>query len=1126
MKIYKIIISILLISLSVCQIKAEDSLLHKRPKNKPLLRLKDFNEQRFGSGEPDNIQRLNALIKEELQFKNNSSEKLLSDIPEWKNIGPFDIAGRVKSIAIDPKNNNIVYIGAAAGGIWKSINAGQSWTPIFDFQNATAFGALCIDPNNSSIIYAATGEMIIGGGIPYLGNGVYKSTDAGNTWFQIGLTQVASFSKIYVHPLNSNLVYASGAIRNGGVYKSTNAGIDWQRIYEGNITDLSVNPQNIDEIFAGINLNGVVYSSDGGVNWENRSTGLADLGGRVSVQAFSEDFKIVYTLFERKDGRGVVYKSSNSGKNWVMALNGNSSFFNEQGYYNNFISIHPKNSNIVLTGGIELWRTTDGGQNWEIVNDRTIPTKMHVDQHCATFSNSENNNVYVGNDGGVFRSTDAGFTWRSINTGLMITQFYAMNLDLKQKNRNFGGTQDNGTLGNPSNSWKMLVGGDGFDCFLHPNNPNILFGEIYYGDVFKYESTSDNYNFLNNGLPDDDIGTWHSPFIFDSKNHTMYLGRNALYVSYNYGDVFFQLTPRGSHQYTAIEPSKKNSRIIYAGNRMGVITVTTDAGITWRTISSPILPGKYITDMASSIIKDSVVYVSYSGYGDKHIFKSTNLGITWLQIDQSLPDIPVNSIILHPENESVIFAGTDIGVYVSYNDGKEWSIYGKKFPRTPIMDLKFHTNKLLMPTLTLRAASYGRSIWEVEVPENIISQPMITAPAGGEVYSGGAKMKTSWYGFEYPVRIEFSSDGNNFILFKDSVFQNILNLELPDIFSYSAKIKVISIKNGESRISNTFSIIPKSKGSILAESTVGFNPYGICFSDNNSLLVVDYRTGSILLMDINNFSISKKINSPVKGLYTDISISNNKDTIFLHKMETENGNGAEIIIIDTLGNLIKRVNSPAKYPMGLAYTDGSLYITDRDGTQKIYKMNTKTFQITEIMNNPKLEQFAPRCITYNNNLIHQVTTTFNSNVLVNSEITVFSAVNGTIIESIPLTNRTGVMNARGVDIDPTDGNYWVSDFNGSIYKIAAGKSTTDINDENPNLEIAVFPNPTSNKISLFFNHLSELSDKPIIYNLLGLTQKIEFSKISDNLFEADITNLPIGVYFISINNKFLKFIKN
>lgn len=1120
--------------LSAANQPIDDSSNSYRPIGKPLLRHNDFIKRRFEDMVIDDRLRINA-IEQSLAFDKYSAkyfENFLTSTPKWKNIGPFDIGGRVRSIAVHPTNTNILYIGAAAGGIWKSINGGSTWEPIFDFENATSFGSLAIDKNNPDVLYAATGEMIIGGGIPYLGNGVYKTTDAGKSWFQVGLTQVAAFSKIYVHPLNSNLIYASGAMRNGGVYKSTNAGNSWIKTYDGNITDLSINPLNQNELYAGVNIEGVVYSSDGGNSWEKRINGLTNLGGRISVQAYEKDFKILYCLAERGDTRGGIFKSTNGGIEWRLIFSGNDSFFNSQGYYNNFIAIHPSNPSIALAGGIDLWITNNGGANWTVVNDRTSPSRMHVDQHHAVFAPSQNNIVYVANDGGIYRSINTGMNWTDMNKGLHITQFYALSIDGMKSNRNFGGTQDNGTVGNPSDKWKMLVGGDGFDSFLHPNDPDILFGEIYYGEVFRYDIKRDNFKFLKSGLPSDDIGAWHSPFIFDERNHTIYLGRNAIYASYNYGEFFYALTPRYNHQFTAIAASNKNSRIIYAGNRVGQIIVTKDAGITWENINSSKLPGKYITSIITSPNDEATLYVSFSGYGNKHIFKSSNYGMDWTAIDLTLPDVPINSIILHPENEEIIFAASDIGVFATFNGGNDWLSYGSDLPRTPVMDLKFHSNRYVLPELTLRAATYGRSVWEIEVPKDILTQATIVSPSGGEFFIGGANTEISWYGFDYPVRVEYSQDFNSsFQLLQDSVYTNRINIQLPDINTFTARIRVVSLSSGQDLLSRTFSITPRYKGAILAQTSLGYNSYGIKFADKSKLWVVDYRNATINLYNKNNLALLRKLQSPVAGFYTDIAQSN--DTLFLHKMSDENGSNAELILIDTNGVLIRRIPSPANYPMGLSYSNGQVYLSERDGQKLIYKLDiSKDFAIQNLRVNPVLADFGPRCIAINNDLFHQVSTYFNSNTLSKSEVSVFSLTSGNIIESIQLTDRNGIINARGIDIDPEDGNYWITNFTGNLYKIASGENVTSVDDLVEKFNI--FPNPASDLVTISTNKigydLTSANNTIQIFDILGIevlsiNSKDEVSNRQNGLISIDISQLKRGIYYIRMGNNVEKFLK-
>ena len=196
----------------------------------------------------------------------------------------------------------------------------------------------------------------------------------------------------------------------------------FRSLYDGDITDLSLNPNNQNEVYAGVNIQGVIYTSDGGKNWENRSQGLTNLGGRVSVQSATGNNQILFALIERKDSRGAIFKSMNGGQNWNMVYDGKSSFFNSQGYYNNFISINPSNVNHVLAGGIELWQTNNGGNNWNSYSN------MHVDQHHAVFAPSLNNIIYLANDGGIYKSTNSGQNWRDMNKGLMITQFYAFKI--------------------------------------------------------------------------------------------------------------------------------------------------------------------------------------------------------------------------------------------------------------------------------------------------------------------------------------------------------------------------------------------------------------------------------------------------------------------------------------------------------------------------------------------------------------------------------------------------------------------------------------------------------------------------------------------------------------------------
>ena len=313
---YLLFFSMILIAFQSSFSQTDDEIRVTR-KPKPLLRILEFNKERFGDGPAQPESRIKAINQSNNILLNNSKNKafLQAQQPEWQSIGPNTLGGRVRSIAHHPTKTGVVYIGAAAGGIWKTTDGGNNWLPIFDNENSIAFGSIAIDKQNPKIIYAATGEMVIGGGTPYFGSGIYKSTDEGSSWRLIGLSDVSAFCKIFVHPVNSNIIVAGGSVTSGGFYVSTDAGLSWEKRYDGNVTDISINPSNSDEYFIGVNGSGIFYTTDLGKTWGKRITGISDIGGRISVQASASNFNTVYTLLEKSNSNGIIYKSTNKGQN-------------------------------------------------------------------------------------------------------------------------------------------------------------------------------------------------------------------------------------------------------------------------------------------------------------------------------------------------------------------------------------------------------------------------------------------------------------------------------------------------------------------------------------------------------------------------------------------------------------------------------------------------------------------------------------------------------------------------------------------------------------------------------------------------------------------------------------------
>ncbi len=293
---------------------------------KPLERMKYFNYQRaFPNKEipegkyAEANDQLNKMI-----YNKNDYAMAQALQPEWRPIGPFSTGGRIKSIVHHPSQDGVVFAAAAAGGIWKTTDGGDSWKPIFDYENSIAFGSIDIDNNNPDILYAGTGEAVIGGGNIYLGNGIYKSTDGGVTWRNMGLTNVGAFSKVYVHPKNSNLIYAGTVQQSKGFYRSNDAGATWQKMYDANITDVSINPNDENQVYIAVNASGVYYTPDGGFTWERRSNGLPTEGiNRISVQAAPSNPLILYALMPVGD-EAHIYKSADGGKAWALSFKGTS----------------------------------------------------------------------------------------------------------------------------------------------------------------------------------------------------------------------------------------------------------------------------------------------------------------------------------------------------------------------------------------------------------------------------------------------------------------------------------------------------------------------------------------------------------------------------------------------------------------------------------------------------------------------------------------------------------------------------------------------------------------------------------------------------------------------------------
>lgn len=1103
----------------------------------PARRAIEFSKPRAYPFEaiPD-FARQKAFEQMELLRQKFFAEQALAEQPEWKPVGPFDIGGRIKSIVFHPSKNGWVYAAAAAGGIWFSTNFGDSWEPIFDYENGIAFGSIAIDPNNPNVIYAGTGESVIGGGVIYLGNGIYKSTDGGKSWKLLGLTEIGAFSKVYVHPKNSNLVVAGATIRKPGFYVSTDAGTTWRRLFEKNVTDVSINPENPAEYLIGVNGEGVYYTSDLGQTWIFRSSTFEQGVGRVSVQFAPSQPSIAYALVD-VSSQGLIYRTTDKGQSWTLVYRGSTEFFRGQGFYDNFIEVHPKDPNIVLAGGIDIFRTSDG-KNFTNVTNGYSGGNVHVDQHCAAFNPMNPQIVMIGNDGGVYLSTDAGINWRPKNNNLQVTQFYGFDIDHSQPNINFGGTQDNGTLGNKADfDWYFVAGGDGFRTVVDYSNPNIIYGQSTPGGritPFKVDLKTGTFTYIDIGL-DLNASVWDPPLVMDPQyNFILYHGRDKLYATYSGGASWDVLpTPKVSGRYTAIDISPLNSEVIMAGTSNGDVIVTKDAGETWKVVSANGLVNRWVTDIAFSPQNEGTAFVSFSGFYTPHIFKTTDYGATWVNISKTLPDIPVNTIAIHPFNEDIIFVGTDIGVFATYDGGANWFPFGKGLPRSPVTDLKFCRYQLTSGTIPLRAGTHGRGIWEADVPIEPITNYEITAPTGGEIFTSTTQQVISWYGFTPPVRIEYSvNDGLDWSIIGENVASSPFLWAIPNVSTEFARIRVTSLANpNQIKISNTFTITIVEKGSILQNTSVNFIPYGIAYDGRNGLWVTSFGSNQMVKLDANTLTRIKSVKLPGDSLFTDISYDREKNIIYLHRMNSTGGNGGNVLVVDTNGNLIRQFPSPANvYPIGIEVFDGKLLIGDRDkkdafGKQMLMVVDPVTGKVESTFQNPYSKTYGPRGLAYDREMyVYQIGTYFpSSGALTEAVISKISKDDlSKEVSRIYLQSPNGLINARGIEFDPRDKNFWVTDYNGNIYKIAGfdlmlsvGQKETNL-EVSTNLEITISPNPAKDYVHIKINNNESIASLKIydqIGNILFERDYTEDYGNEENYKIIDIRSLSSGIYF-------------
>jgi photosystem II stability/assembly factor-like uncharacterized protein len=711
---------------------------------------------------------------------------------EFRELGPATMGGRIDDFAVVESNPNIVYVGTASGGVWKTTNNGTTWEPIFDKESVSTIGDIAIAPSDPSVVWVGTGEPNNRQSSSW-GDGAYKSLDGGKTWKKMGLEATRHIGRIVIHPKNPDVVYVAALGRlwgpnpERGVYKTVDGGNHWSPALKINddtgVSDIAMDPQSPDTLYAaayerrrtpyGFNGGGpdsaIYKTTDGGANWKKLTKGLPyENGGdtgRIGLDIYRKDPSIVYAVVQHE--KGGTYRSEDKGETWKKMGDTNP----RPSYYSQ-IRIDPNNDLRIWELGAPMFYSEDGGKTFSTQRVRGI----HGDYHAMWIDPADSNHMLAGSDGGIHWSYDAGKTWDFVNT-IAIGQFYEVGLDNEKPYHICGGLQDNGSWCGPiqtlmrdgivNEDWHVIHGGDGFYAAMDNVEPWIVYTESQDGYIDRRDMRTGQQRSIR---PEAKAGEphyrfqWNSPVAVSAHEHTtIYYGGNYLFKSTDRGDTWTRLggdlttgVDRNKLQIFGKTPDKSTL------SRHDGVQVTRDGGKTWKNVASkvPGVPkGTYVSRVVASRTSDGVALLSFDGHRGNdtsiYVFATNDYGESWKAIRNGIPDSAgsVHVVREHPRTTNLLFAGTEFGLWISWDRGANWTALKNNFPTVPVDDIEIQAreNDLVL-------ATHGRSIWvfddltPVEKMDSNVSasaltffppRPAITWHLGSRRWSGGQKAFTA-----------------------------------------------------------------------------------------------------------------------------------------------------------------------------------------------------------------------------------------------------------------------------------------------------------------------------------------------------------------------------------------------
>lgn len=630
--------------------------------------------------------------------------------------------GRVNCSAVDPTDPQTIYAGTPGGGLWKSTDNGQNWAPLFTDLPTLGVSGIAIDPTDPQTIYCATGD---GDGTDTYGIGVIKSTDGGGSWSTTGLDWQTTAARVTrtlrMHPTDPLTLMCA---TSNGLWKTVDGGNDWYLAAEGSFHDVEFKPDDPGIVFACGDQ--FFRSLNGGDSFDPITAGLplsADVN-RMRIAVTPADPFTVYVLAGRQDDDGFqgLYRSTDGGSSFLQRSSSPNIFGYEddgsdsggQSWYDMALAADPGNADVIYAGGVNVWRSADGGANWNIRSHWYYTGNepyTHADIHSLDIAGSR---ILCGSDGGLHMSTNAGADWTDLSNGLQITQFYRLGCSPTDATMLIAGAQDNGMNLMGGGDWSHVLGADGMEGAIDPTDPQVIYGESQKGGLNRSNDGGQSFQGISWSITEE--GAWVTPFAIDPQDpQVLVAGYINLWKSFDRGDNWEPISSFSTDltiRALAIAPS--NDQVIYCANPQTLYR-TTVGGFDWVDLSAG-LPDNMVTSIAVDPTDAAHVFVSLGGYSEGvKVYESTDSGDSWTNISGNLPNVPVNTIVYQNGSDDGLYVGTDLGVFYTDNNLSNWQPFTTGLPSTPVMELE-----IFYPSSKLRAATFGRGLWETDlfVPDN------------------------------------------------------------------------------------------------------------------------------------------------------------------------------------------------------------------------------------------------------------------------------------------------------------------------------------------------------------------------------------------------------------------------